>query len=85
MKEEQLTLRLPRDLARLLARRARERGLPRSQVVREAIHAYLAVAPATAGDAWDRVKHMVASSPLDPQAIEQDELARQIRDHNWRD
>jgi predicted DNA-binding protein len=87
MKEDQLTLRLPRDLARLLARRARERGLPKSQVVREAIQAYLVEQPheLPSGAAWERVRHMVGSLELDQQAIERDELARQIRDHNWRD
>lgn len=87
MKEDQLTLRLPRDLARLLARRARERGLPKSQVVREAIRAYLVEQrqEPSNGAAWERVRHMVGTLELDQQAIERDELARQIRDHNWRE
>jgi predicted DNA-binding protein len=84
MKEDQLTLRLPRELARLLAQRARERGLPKSQLVREAIEAYVAERSLPSGAAWERVKHMVGSIELDQQAIERDELARQIRDHNWR-
>lgn len=37
MKDRHLTLRLPADLARALSRLARARGLPRSQVVREAL------------------------------------------------
>jgi predicted DNA-binding protein len=85
MKEDQITLRLPRELARLLARRARERGLPKSQLVREAIQAYVADRSLPPGAAWERVKHMVGSIELDQQAIERDELARQIRDHNWRE
>jgi hypothetical protein len=40
MKDEHLTLRLPRDLARALSRWARERGIPKSQVVREAVAQY---------------------------------------------
>ena len=40
MKPEHLTLRLPRDLARALSRWARERGIPKSQVVREAVARY---------------------------------------------
>ena len=84
MKDDQVTLRLPRDLARLIERRARERGLPRSQVIREALEAYL-TAPAAAASGWDRVRHMVGSLPLDARAIERDALTRQIRDHNWRD
>lgn len=84
MKDGQLTLRLPRDLARLVARRARDRGLARSEIVREALQAYL-VAPATAGSAWDRVSHMIGTTPLDARAIERDALTRQIRNHNWRE
>ncbi len=40
MKDEHLTLRLPRDLARALARWAREHSVPKSQVVREAVARY---------------------------------------------
>lgn len=46
MHEDYLTLRLPRDLARALARWAQERGLAKSGVVREAVARYLA-APAS--------------------------------------
>ena len=45
MKDAHLTLRLPRELARVLARWARERGRPKSELVREAVAAY--VAPTT--------------------------------------
>jgi len=41
--DDHLTLRLPRALARALARWARERRMPKSQVAREAVAAYLAV------------------------------------------
>lgn len=49
MKESHLTLRLSADLARALARFARGRGVPKSQVAREAVARYLAPAaePAT--------------------------------------
>lgn len=50
MKDSHLTLRLPADLARALSRLARARGLPRSQVVREALAGFLtpaAAAPAS--------------------------------------
>lgn len=40
MKDEHLTLRLPRDLARALSRWAREHRIPKSQVVREAVARY---------------------------------------------
>ena len=42
MKDSHLTLRLPADLARALARWARARGLPKSEVAREAVARYLA-------------------------------------------
>jgi Ribbon-helix-helix protein, copG family len=41
MKDDHLTLRLPRALARALARWARERGVPKSQLAREAVARYL--------------------------------------------
>ena len=44
MKADHLTLRLPRELARALSRWARERGIPKSQLVREAVARYLAPA-----------------------------------------
>jgi len=93
MKDDQVTLRLPRELARRLARRARELGEPKSHVVREALQQYLAPLPAplpapepepTGAKLWDRVKHMVGAVPLDREASERDEIAKQIRDHNWR-
>jgi hypothetical protein len=48
MKDDYLTLRLPRELARALARWARDRGLPKSHVVREAVTRYLAPSAAPA-------------------------------------
>jgi len=89
MKDDQVTLRLPRELARRLARRARELGEPKSHVVREALQQYLAPLPApepepTGAKLWDRVKHMVGAYTFDEEAIERDEIAKQIRDHNWR-
>lgn len=85
MKDHYLTLRLPRELARALAQRARERRTPKSQLVREALEAYLAGSPpADPQEAWRRVAHLVASVALDPAAIERDVLAQQMRSHNWR-
>ncbi len=46
MKESHLTLRLAADVARALARLARERGLSKSHLAREAVAHYLAP-PAT--------------------------------------
>ncbi len=86
MKDDQLTLRLPRDLAKALAERARERGAAKSQLVREALEAYLAGgAPADPQAAWRSVAHLVGSVALDPAAIERDALASRIRSHNWRE
>jgi len=42
MKDTHLTLRLSADLARALARFARGRGVPKSQIAREAVARYLA-------------------------------------------
>ena len=39
--DEQLTIRVPRALARALARRARDAGLKRSQIARQALAHYL--------------------------------------------
>ena len=46
MKDTHLTLRLPQELARALAKWARDHGLPKSQVAREAVARYLSPAPA---------------------------------------
>lgn len=46
--DDHLTLRLPRALARAIDRWARNRGLPRSQVVREALARYPDHSPAPA-------------------------------------
>lgn len=48
MKDSHLTLRLAADLARALARLARERGLSKSHLAREAVAHYLA--PPTGGE-----------------------------------
>ena len=48
MKDFHLTLRLPGDLARVLARLARGRSVPKSQLVREAVARYLAPSSALA-------------------------------------
>ncbi|HEY7894940.1 MAG TPA: ribbon-helix-helix protein, CopG family [Gemmatimonadaceae bacterium] len=85
MRDEQLTLRLPRELLRDVDRRARALGVPKAQVVREALAAYLA-APAEAdqGASLRAASALVGSLSLDPQAVEQDEIAARLRRHNWR-
>ena len=45
MKDSHLTLRIPAELARALARKAKALGIPKSQMAREAVARYLV--PAT--------------------------------------
>ena len=88
MQDEQLTLRLDHTIATPLRRQARARGVPKSQVVREALAAYLTAAqPSTeASDAaWARVASMAGSLTLDHAGAKRDALARRIRAHDWRD
>lgn len=54
MKNDHMTLRLPDDLARALARWARDHGLPKSEGVREALTRYL-VSPAGAVESARRL------------------------------
>jgi predicted transcriptional regulator len=84
--ENQLTFRLPREIARALARRAQERRVPKSLVVREALEAYLGTSGAGAEgvDARRRIAAFVGAVALDRAAIDRDAIARQIRRRNWR-
>jgi hypothetical protein len=84
--EEQVTFRLPREVARALARRAQERRVPKSLVVREALEAYLGTGGtgAEAVDPRQRIAPFVGAVTLDRSAIDRDEIARQIRRRNWR-
>lgn len=86
MRDDQLTLRLPHELLRDVDRRARALGVPKAQVVREALAAYLAAPAASSPDAaLKSVSSFVGSLSLDPAAVEQDELAARLRRHNWRE
>jgi hypothetical protein len=86
MKDDQITLRLPAALTRSLAERAKERAVPKSQLVREALEAHLAQAQSSAtGVAWQRVMPLVGALALDRAEIERDAIARQLRAHNWRE
>lgn len=81
----QTTFRLPTTLARALARQARERGVPKSQLVREALEQYLAEgAPPTAGLVRERTLPYMGALQLDLSRISSDPGARLIRDRNWR-
>ena len=84
--DDQLTFRIPKELASVLNRSARERGVPRSQLVREALRQYLAAEPpAEPGEIWRRIAKYKGIVALDHDAIDADPIARQIRDHNWRE
>lgn len=47
MKHSHLSLRLPAELARALARLAKARRVPKSQIAREAVARYVAPSPST--------------------------------------
>jgi hypothetical protein len=84
--DAQITLRLPRELARALARRARERGVPKSRLVREALESYLAAETDTAPVAGaERIAPFLGAVRLDLAAVEADDLGRRIRRQNWRE
>jgi len=86
MHDDQLTFRIPRELARQLRRLSRERGVPSSQIVREALQSYLGGSrredPATI---WSRLEPLVGSLTIDSAAVERDALTGQLRRHNWRE
>ena len=84
--DDQLTFRIPKELAQALIRSARMRGVPKSQLVREALREYLAVEPQPKpGEIWRRIAKYKGIVALDHAAIDADPIARQIRDHNWRE
>ena len=75
MKNSHLTLRLPADLARALARWAREHGVPKSQVAREAVARYVVpaaaarISPFTAGDLADQWASLPRLTPQEAEAL----------------
>jgi hypothetical protein len=87
MKTDQLTLRLPAELSKALEGEAKERGVPRSQLVREALHAYLGatVQAGTGRTSWDRIAPYQGAVSLSPEDAEASQIARRIREHNWRE
>jgi hypothetical protein len=82
---EQLSLRLPTQLARAIRKLARERGVPQARVVREALEAYLASPALDADAARDRLAPFLGAVALDRACLEGDPLAARIRSHNWRE
>jgi hypothetical protein len=85
--DDQVTFRIPTELARALSRSARMRGVPKSQLVREALRAYLGQGSATPDRATilKRLDAYRGIASLDHAAIEADPIARQIYEHNWRE
>jgi hypothetical protein len=83
MRDAHLTLRLPRELARTLARWARTRGVAKSAMVREVLAAYLAPAAAagpsrpgvTAGELAARWSALPRLTVPDAAALERDVAA----------
>lgn len=84
---DQTTFRLPPELGRALARFARDRGVPKSQVVREALERYLAApdAPPAALTVRERSAPYIGAVRLDAADGRPDPVAVRIREHNWRD
>lgn len=86
---DQLTLRLPSALARQLDQRARAAGVKRSQLVRDALAAYLSVDTDTGARSpaavHERIAPFLGALQLDHKAAERDDLARRLRQHNWRE
>lgn len=84
---DQLTLRVPADLARRLAARAKAAGVKRSQVVREALQAWLdtSAEPPRVSGVRERIAPYVGALSLDRASLERDDLARRLRSHNWRE
>lgn len=83
--ETQTTFRLPTPLAQALARLARERGVPKSQLVREALEQYLAQGePLTPNQVRERTSPYIGALRLDAAKIRSDPGARLIRERNWR-
>ena len=85
--DAQLTLRVPAELARRLAARARANGVKRSQVVREALQAFLATGaePPRTTSVRERLEPYIGAVSLDAPSFERDDLARRLRSHNWRE
>jgi len=84
---DQTSFRLPTALARALSRAARARGVPKSQLVREALERYLAAEePAKSPPAVrDRSAPYIGAVRLDAGKLAADDTARMIRQRNWRE
>jgi len=84
--DSQITLRLPKDLAKALAQRAKAQGVPKSQLVREAVMKYVAEPEPESDEAFfARNRHFIGSLSLDHDAMMADPIARQMYEHNFRE
>lgn len=84
---EQTSFRLPVALAQALDRRARETGVPKSQLVREALERYLGAAePPGPDQVRERSAPYLGALELDPAPghAGPDAIAGLIRERNWR-
>ena len=84
---DQTSFRLPTPLARALARVARARGVPKSQLVREALERYLAEEEPERSPAavTARSAPYIGAVRLDARALAHDPTTRMIRQRNWRE
>ena len=83
--EHQLTLRIPRNMATRLDACAKAARIKRSQVVRDALDAYLGTEPAPdKRSVKERLAPYVGALAISPKAVARDDFARTIRAHNWR-
>ena len=84
----QTSFRLPPEMLRELSKLARQRGVPKSQLVREALEQYLAGAPS--GSVAQPMSVRERSAPYIgairlPESSADDEVSVRIRRNNWRD
>jgi len=83
--DSQITLRLPADLGRALARKAKAQRVPKSQLVREAVAKYLAEPEGMTDEQFAELnRRFIGSQSLDHEAIMADPVARHIYERNFR-
>lgn len=83
--DNQTSFRLPREMLRELGRLAKQRGMPRSQLVREALELYLA-SPVTESPVLtvrDRSAPYIGSVDLTGPG-DSESVADRVRRRNWR-
>jgi len=83
--EDQTSFRLPREMLRELGRLAKQRGVPKSYLVREALELYLA-SPATESPVLtvrDRSAPYIGSVDLTGPG-DAESVADRVRRRNWR-